>query len=138
MAPLTKDGGAMRDKSLLVLSSSLELVTGLVAIAAPSFLANLLFSAGLTPGGKAISRVCGFGLLSLAIACWPRDGEEHTQAIRGLFLYNALAFLYLGYLRIVGEFSGLFLLPACIVHGLLTLLFVRPVYEGAIGKDPKM
>jgi hypothetical protein len=127
----------MRDKSLLELSSSLELVTGLVAIAAPSLLANLLFSAGLTPGGEAIGRVCGFGLLSLAIACWPRDGKDHTQTIRGLSLYNVMAFCYLGYLRITGEFSGLFLLPACIVHGLLTLLFVRPVFEGAIGKDPK-
>ena len=41
----------MREKSLLVLSSSsLELVTGLVAIAAPSSFVHLLFSAELTPG----------------------------------------------------------------------------------------
>jgi hypothetical protein len=124
----------MRDKSLLVLSSSLELVTGLVAIAAPSFLVHLLFSAELTPGGEAIGRVGGFGLFSLAIACWPRDGKDHAQAIRGLFLYNLLAFCYLGYLRITGDFSSYFLLPACLVHGLLTLLFVRPVYAGAIGQ----
>ncbi len=122
----------MRDRSLLVVSSSLELIMGLVAIAAPSLLARLLFSAVLTPGGEAIGRVCGFGLVSLAIACWPRDGKDQRQAIRGLFLYNVLAFCYLGYLRIVGEFSSFLLLPACIVHGLLTLLFVRPVYEGAI------
>jgi hypothetical protein len=127
----------MREKSLLVLSSSLELVTGLVAIASPSVLANLLFSVGLTRGGEAIGRVGGFGLLSLAIACWPRDGEVHTQAVRGLFFYNVLASSYLGYLKVTGEFSSLLLLPACIVHGLLTLLFVRPVFEGAIGKDPK-
>jgi hypothetical protein len=127
----------MRSKWLLVSSSSLELVTGLVAIAAPSLLANVLFSTGLTPAGEAIGRVCGFGLLSLAIACWPRDGEDHTQAIRGLFVYNVLASCYLGYLKVTGEFTSLLLLPACIVHGLLTLLFVRPVLEGAIGKDPK-
>jgi hypothetical protein len=126
----------MRVRSLLLLSSSLELVTGLVAIASPSFLANVLFSADLSPAGKAIGRVCGFGLLSLAIACWPRDGEDHTRAARALFLYNVLAFCYLGYLRIVGEFSSFLLLPVCLVHGLLTLLFVRPVYEGAIGKGP--
>lgn len=128
----------MRGKWLLVSSSSLELVTGLVAIAAPSLLANVLLSTGLTSAGDAIGRVCGFGLLSLAIACWPRDGEDQTQAVRGLFVYNILASCFLGYLRIVGEFSGLFLLPACIVHGLLTLLFLRPVYEGAIGKGRKM
>jgi hypothetical protein len=127
----------MREKSLLVLSSSLELVTGLVAIAAPGLLVHLLFSADLASGGRAIGRVGGFGLLSLAIACWPRHGENHTQAIRGLFVYNVLAACYLGYLKVTGEFSSLLLLPACIVHGLLTLLFVRPVYEGAMGKDPK-
>jgi hypothetical protein len=124
----------MRDKALLVLSSSLELATGLAAIASPGFLTRLLFSADLTSAGEAIGRVCGFGLLSLAIACLPRDGENHTQAARALFLYNALAFCYFGYLRVVGEFSSFLLLPVCLVHGLLTLLFVRPVYEGVIGK----
>lgn len=127
----------MRGRSLLVLSSSLELVTGLVAIAAPSLLANVLLSSALTRAGEAIGRVCGFGLLSLAIACWPREGKDDTQAISGLFVYNVLASCYLGYLKVTGAFSGLLLLPACIVHGLLTLLFVRPVFEGAIGKDPK-
>ena len=125
----------MREKSLLILSSSLELVTGLVAIGAPTLLADVLFSAGLTSAGKAIGRVCGFALISLAIACWPRHGEDYTQATRALFLYNVLAFCYLGYLRIVGEFSSFFLLPVCLVHGLLTLLFVRPVYEGAIERS---
>jgi hypothetical protein len=134
-ALLITAGGAMREKSLLVLASSLELVTGLVAIAAPSLLADVLFSAGLTSAGKAIGRVCGFALISLAIACWPRHGEDYTQATRALFLYNVLAFCYLGYLRIVGEFSSSFLLPICLVHGLLTLLFVRPVYEGAIERS---
>jgi hypothetical protein len=73
----------------------------------------------------------------LAIACWPRDGKDDTQAVRGLFVYNVLASCYLGYLKVTGEFSSLFLLPACIVHGLLTLSFVRPVYEGVIGKGRK-
>ena len=125
----------MRDKSLLVLASSFELATGVVAVAAPGLVAKVLFSVDLTAGEKATSRLWGFGLLSLSIACWPRDGEDYTQATRALFLYNALAFCYLGYLRIVGEFSSFFLLPVCIVHGLLTLLFVRPVYEGAIERS---
>jgi hypothetical protein len=128
----------MKDKSLLVLGSSFELATGLVAVAAPSLLAKVLFSVGLAPGEKATSRLWGFGLLSLGVACWPRDEGDHTQAIRALLLYNVLAACYLGYLRIVGEFNGLLLLPACMVHGLLTLLFARPVYEGATGKDPKI
>jgi hypothetical protein len=29
-------------------------------------------------------------------------------------------------------------LPACALHGLLALLFIRPVYESAVGKGSKM
>ena len=124
----------MKDKTLLVLACSLELATGIVAIAAPSFLSGVLFSTELTPSGEAIGRVCGFGLISLAVACWPRVEDHPTQSIRALFLYNILVACYLGYLRIVGEFSSGFLLPVCAVHGLLALSFVRPVYENAVDR----
>jgi hypothetical protein len=101
---------------------------------APSFLTSVLFSTGLTPGGRAIGRVGGFGLFSLAIACWPGVEDQRMQPIRALFLYNFLATCYLGYLRAVGEFSSPFLLPACVVHGVMALLFARPVFESVVGR----
>jgi hypothetical protein len=124
----------MRNKTLLVFSSSLELVTGIALIAVPSHVTSLLLSAGLTPGGVAVSRVGGFGLFSLAIGCWPRGEGDHTQPIRALFFYNLMVACYLGYLKFGGEFSSFLLLPACALHGLLALLFVRPVYRSAVDR----
>jgi hypothetical protein len=124
----------MRNKTLLVFSASLELVTGIALIAVPNLVASALLSAGLTPAGAAVGRVGGFGLFSLAIGCWPRGEGDHTQPIRALFFYNLMVACYLGYLRFGGEFSSFLLLPACALHGLLALLFMRLVYKSAVDK----
>ena len=120
---------SMKIKPLLMLSSSLEFVTGLALIAVPDLVADVLLSAGLAPGGHAVGRVGGIALVSLAIACWPRGEGDPTQPVRALFFYNLLAAFYLGYLRIGGEFSSFFLFPASALHGILALLFARPAYE---------
>jgi len=124
----------MRDKTLLLFSSSLELATGIALIAVPNLVASALLSAELTPSGMAVGRVGGIGLFSLAIGCWPRGEGNHTQPIRALFFYNLMAACYLGYLKFGGEFSSFLLLPACALHGLLALLFARPVYKSAVDK----
>ena len=122
----------MKVKTLLMLSSSVEFVTGVALIAAPSLVANVLLSAGLAAGGEAVGRLCGFGLVSLAIACWPLGEGDQRQAVRALFLYNLLAACYLGYLRIGGEFTSVFLLPAFSLHGVLALLFAGPAYRSVV------
>ena len=128
----------MKIKLLLMLSSSLEFVTGLALIAAPGLVANLLLSTELAPGGQATARVGGIALVCLAIACWPRGEGDHTQTLVALFLYNLLAGLYLGYLKIGGEFSSFLLFPASALHGLLALLFARPAYRSATVYDGKV
>jgi hypothetical protein len=128
----------MKNKTLLMLSSSLELATGVALIAAPSLVSSVLISTPLTPSGEAVGRVGGCGLFSLAIACWPRTESDLTQPIRALFLYNLMAASYLGYLKISGEFSGIVLVLACALHALLVLLFVRPAYQSTIGKGSKI
>jgi hypothetical protein len=67
---------AIKDKTLLTISASLELATGVAVIAAPDLVARVLFSADLTPGGEAIGRVGGCAFLSLAIACWPQSTQS--------------------------------------------------------------
>jgi hypothetical protein len=131
----------MTSKTLLMISSSIELATGIAIIASPRIVAGLLLSAELTPGGVAIARVGGCGLVSLAIACWPRseclpqnERDHEQQPIRALFLYNLLAACYLAYLEIGGDFANTILLAAATLHGLLALLFIRPVYDSVIGK----
>ena len=126
----------MKTKTLLTISASIELATGIAIILSPRLVANVLFSTELNPGGEAIGRVGGCGLVSLAIAYWPRGaclpGErEHEQPTRALFLYNLLAACYLSYLELSGDFASPFLIPAAALHAILALLFIRPTYETA-------
>ena len=110
-------------------SAALEGAPGVALIAVPEVVAHLLLGSALSGSGVAVARVAGFGLLSLAIACWPCGNEATEQATRALFVYNLLAGLYLGFLRIDGAFAGMLLWPACILHLLLALLLVRPAYR---------
>jgi hypothetical protein len=131
----------MRAKTLLIISASIELATGIAMIASPRLVATLLFSAEPSPGGEALGRLGGCGLLCLAVACWPRGeclpGErELEQPVRALFLYNLLAACYFGYLELSGDFASPFLLPAAALHAILFLLFLRPLYETAAGRFP--
>jgi hypothetical protein len=124
----------MKTKTLLTISASIELATGIAIILSPRLVANVLLSAEPAPGGEALGRIGGCGLVSLAIACWPRGAclpteRESEQPIRALFLYNLLAACYLSYLALSGDFASPFLIPAAALHTILTLLFIRPVYQ---------
>jgi len=119
----------MKLTTLLTVSLSIELATGIALIVAPSIVVYVLLNAALVGGGVALGRICGIGLFSLAIACLPLGQEKNTQAVRALFLYNLLAAFFLGYLRIEKEFVGFLLLPAWLLHLLLALLFAAPAYQ---------
>src|SRR5271169_2249455 len=116
----------MKTRTLVMVSAAIEAATGVALIALPDLVARLLLGTGLSGSGVAIARVAGFGLLSLAIACWPGGTDTSPHVTRALFLYNLLAGLYLGFLRVGGVFAGYLLWPACIVHVLLALLLARP------------
>jgi hypothetical protein len=88
----------------------------------------LVLGTGLPNSGIAMARVAAFGLLSLAIACWPSGRTLGAQPVRALFVYNLLAGLYLVYLRVAGEFDGYLLLPAGVLHVLLGVLLARPAF----------
>ena len=117
---------AMTTRPVLMVSAAIEVATAVALILAPAFVARLLLGTELFDGGIAVARVAAFGLLSLAIACWPGGAVADTQAIRALFVYNLLAGLYLGYLRVGAGFVGYLLWPACVLHVLLAVLLARP------------
>jgi hypothetical protein len=121
----------MTTRIWVMVSATIEAATGLALIAVPEFVAHWLLGAELSAAGIAVARVAGFGLLSLAIACWSGANEATAQATRALFVYNLLAGLYLGYLRASGGFVSLLLWPACLVHILIALLLARPAFDGA-------
>ncbi len=120
----------MTTRTLVIGSAAIEAATGVALIAVPDFVARLLLGTELSNSGIAVARVAGFGLLTLAIACWPAGEDSSPQATRALFVYNLLAGLYLGYLRVGGGFAGYLLWPACVLHLLLALLFLRPAFQG--------
>jgi hypothetical protein len=116
----------MNTKMVLTASAAIEGATGAALIIIPEIVSRVLLGVELNSAGVALARVAGLGFLSLAIACWTRGNGANLQAIRALFVYNLLAGLYLGYLRVGGGFTGYLLWPACILHVVLALLLARP------------
>jgi hypothetical protein len=114
----------MTTPSLVILSSAIELATGIALIAAPGFVGRALLGTELSSAGIAVARVAGLGLLSLGLACWPGQNQVNPQAARGLLIYNVLAAFYLGYLRVGAGFVSYLLWPACVLHALLTILLI--------------
>ena len=119
----------MTTKALVRLSSAIELATGIGLIAGPGLIFRLIFGADLSTG-RPLGRLAGFALVSFALACWPRGENLPRQIVQALFLYNLLAGLYLGYLRVSGVDTYL-LLPASILHVALAVLMARPALQGA-------
>jgi hypothetical protein len=109
------------------ISAAIEGVTAIAIILDAEFVFWLVLGTRLPGSGIAVARVAAFGLLSLAIACWPRGTTVGTQAVQALFVYNLLAGFYLGYLRVAGVFAGYLLLPASVLHIVLAVLLVGPV-----------
>jgi hypothetical protein len=119
----------MSTRTVLMASAAIELATGVALIAAPELVARLLLGAELPRTGVAVARLAGFGLFALGLACWPGGDDPTPKAIRALFVYNLLAGLFLGYLRVGAGFAGYLLWPACVVHILLAILLAGPAYQ---------
>jgi hypothetical protein len=107
-------------KKLLTFAAIAEAAMGLALLILPSLVSRLLLGAELTGVSVPLTRVTGIALVALGIACWPR-----WTALCGMLTYGALVTLYLAYLGIAGEFSGILLWPAVLLHAVLTILLAR-------------
>ena len=107
-------------KRLLAVSAVGEAVTGLVLLVYPPIVVQLLFGAEISGAGIVMSRIAGIALIGLGVGCWPG-----STALCGMLTYSGVATLYLAYLGIRGEWVGLLLWPAVVLHAGLTLLFTR-------------
>ncbi len=103
-------------KGLLVFAAIIEAATGVALILVPSLVGQLLLGIELT---GVIVPVAGIALIALAIACWP------GPAMLGMLIYNAAVTLYLAYVGISGESSGVLLWPVVLLHGIMTVLLIR-------------
>jgi hypothetical protein len=110
---------------VLGLAAVAEATTGLALLVVPSLVGQLLLGQQLAGVAIPVARVTGIALIALGIACWP------ATPLVGMFAYSSGMTLYLAYLGFVGEFAGLLLWPAAVVHALLSILLGRALLAGA-------
>ncbi len=118
----------MTATTVVRVSAAIEVATGAALIAVPGLVAHVLLNAELSDAGTAVARLAGIALLCLSLACWTGSADASAPAIRGLFVYNLLAAVYLAYLRIGAGFDSYLILPACALHFVLGLLLARPAW----------
>lgn len=110
-------------KKVLVPAAVSEAGTGLALLIVPSLVGRLLLGEELTGIALPVARVASIALIALGLACWP------GTPLVGMLTYSAAVMLYLAYLGISGEWVGLLLWPAVVVHVILTILLVRALFK---------
>ncbi len=89
----------------------------------PSLVGQLLFGIELAGIAVTLARLAGIALVGLGVACWP------DNPMLGMLTYNVAAALYLAYIGVSGDSSGILLWPAVVTHAvfaaLLSQSFVR-------------
>ena len=110
------------------LAAAVEAVaTGVVLIITPQLFARLVFAAAFSSAGQALGRLAGIALIGLAIATWPSPmpANQPAATVRALLVYNLLATIYLIYLGLATNLTGILLWPAVAMHAILTVLLSR-------------
>ena len=110
-------------KKLLAFAAIAEAATGMALIVLPFLAGRLLLGTEFSGVAIVAGRVAGIALIALGVACWPYG--PGARALYGMLTYSALVTLYLLYVAIGGEWTGLLLWPAVLLHALLTVLLAR-------------
>ena len=113
---------------LLKVTSVLEILVGLALIFIPSAVIQILIGAAVTDVIETIGRLTGIVFLSFGISCWQGKGSEsekiNMSVVTGMFAYNLIVSVFFFYLKFAGGYNGLLLLPAAILHLIITLCFI--------------
>ncbi|KOY09768.1 hypothetical protein JEY62_30330 [Bradyrhizobium diazoefficiens] len=106
-----------------VLAAAIEAAaTGLVLFARPSWFARLVFGSEFSDAGSALGRLTSIALLGLTLATWPSGAVGPLpSSVRALMTYNVLAAIYLLYLAIGHQLTGILLWPAIALHAILVI-----------------
>jgi hypothetical protein len=107
---------------LLAVAAGAEVATGLILMICPPIVVRLLLNADVSGVCIVLGRVCGFGLLSFGLACWPdrKAAGKFGCAFWAMLIYSVLCTLYFLYLGIGGKWVGSLLWPAVVWHGAVT------------------
>ena len=112
-------------KKLLALAAVAEAATGLALLVDPAIMARLLLGIDdLTGGAVVIARVTGIALIGLGLSCWPG-----STALAGMLTYSGGVALYLALVGLGGEWVGVLLWPAVVLHAVLTALLLMAWFQ---------
>jgi len=112
---------------ILMLAALAEAGTGMILLADPRIVVQLLFGAEVVGAGIIMSRLAGIALIGLGAACWPGTGTR--LAFQGMVTYSTLAMLYLIWIGVRGESAGFLLWPTVVVHAILVVLLFRARFK---------
>ena len=104
---------------MLVLAAVIEAATGLALLLVPSLVGQLLLGAELTGIAMTVARVTGIALIALGVACWP------GTPLIGMLTYSAAVTLYLAYVGLANDSTGMLLWPVVVAHAVLTAFLAR-------------
>lgn len=116
---------------LLWVACVLEIMMAIALIVAPSSVAWLILGNWAAGPGIDLGRIAGFVLLSLGLACYPRSSNDGNldQAVLGMLTFNILLTIYLIYLGVSGEATGVALWLVATIHAVLTILFTQAWFQ---------
>ena len=102
-------------------------LTGLVLIISPPLFAWLILGVEPAFSAQVLGRLAGIAMLCTGLAAWssPREESHPLSSMRALLVYNLLATIYLGYLGLGGQLTGVLLWPAIALHAIFTALLAR-------------
>jgi hypothetical protein len=128
----------LKTRFVVPVAAAVEVATGLWILIAPRLFVLLFLGVAVGQTGMVAARICGLALLSFGLACWPEKqvpiGPRGGAPVRALLTYNTLLTTYLVYLRILGGYRGVLLLPAILLHAVLTLLIIK-IYSRGIARQ---
>ena len=110
-------------RRLMAIAAVGEALTGLTLLVHPPLVARLLVGAEVEGAAIVMGRTAGAALIGLGVACWP--GSRALGARAGMLTYSTLVAIYLAYLGVSGQATGVLLWPAVGLHVALSLLLTR-------------
>jgi hypothetical protein len=129
--PLEKKEIKSMVRFALMIASMAELATGAIALVGPAVIVRLLFGVEMSGIAIVMSRIAGGSLIALSMAFWPGDffTNQSLKEVLAMGIYSLISSFYLGYLAFAGEFVGILLWQAVIVHAILTVLLCIGIFK---------
>lgn len=118
-------------KWIVIAAAAEAAATGLILFVRPALFAWLVFNGEFFDAGEGLARLTAIALFGMALATWPTAAKDDPgSTARALLVYNVLATIYLVYVGIGGQLTGILLWPVVALHGTLSIFLGRASFTG--------